>query len=261
MCVRSLTDPPGSPRQPGWPVVPRPSRYLLEEENGCDTASRGRRRRHRWGIDRGERGLVCPPPRLDRRRRGGRAGRRRVLLLACMPSKALLRPGEVLAAARRVPAATAAISGSVDVEKALASRDAFASNWDDTPQAGWLAGRHRRRDRSRPGTAAGERRVEVATPDGGRIALTARRPVVLATGSSAAIPPIDGLRDIAVLVKPLRRTRRSGRWRCRAVPVKRRSTKAGRGRGGTRAQPAARLRSWSSTAPRCRRPARRSSAS
>ncbi len=27
------------------------------------------------GIDRGKRGLVCPPPRLDRRRRGGRAGR------------------------------------------------------------------------------------------------------------------------------------------------------------------------------------------
>jgi len=116
---------------------------------------------------------------------------------ACMPSKALLRPGEVLAAERRVPAATAAISGSVDVEKALASRDAFASNWDDTPQAGWLAGIDVEIVRG-PGRLAGERRVEVATPDGGRIALTARRPVVLATGSSAAIPPIDGLRDIAV---------------------------------------------------------------
>jgi len=63
-----------------------------------------------------------------------------VLLLGVHAEQGAAAAGEVLAAARRVPAATAAISGSVDVEKALASRDAFASNWDDTPKAGWLVG-------------------------------------------------------------------------------------------------------------------------
>ena len=38
---------------------------------------------------------------------------------ACMPSKALLRPGEALAAARRVPAARDAVTGTVDVARAL----------------------------------------------------------------------------------------------------------------------------------------------
>ena len=38
----------------------------------------------------------------------------------CMPSKALLRPGEALAALRRVPGARAAITGEIDVDEALA---------------------------------------------------------------------------------------------------------------------------------------------
>src|SRR5919106_1209163 len=42
---------------------------------------------------------------------------------ACMPSKALLRPGEVLAAARRVPAAADAVTGEVDADAAFKSRD------------------------------------------------------------------------------------------------------------------------------------------
>ena len=116
---------------------------------------------------------------------------------ACMPSKALLRPGEVLAAARRVPAAAAAVTGSVDVEKALASRDAFAGGWDDGPQADWLAGVDVDVVRG-TGRLSGERAVQVDTPDGDRITLRARRAVVVATGSAAAVPPIEGLRDIAV---------------------------------------------------------------
>jgi len=116
---------------------------------------------------------------------------------ACMPSKALLRPGEVLAAVRRVPAAAGAVTGPVDVEKTLASRDAFSSGWDDAPQAAWLAGIGVDVVRGR-GRLAGERRVEVSTPDGGMVTLTARLAVVLATGSAAAVPPVDGLRDIAV---------------------------------------------------------------
>ncbi|MDP8978237.1 MAG: FAD-dependent oxidoreductase, partial [Actinomycetota bacterium] len=59
---------------------------------------------------------------------------------ACMPSKALLRPGEVLAEARRVPAAAAAVTGTVDPEATFESRDAFASDWDDKHQVAWVDG-------------------------------------------------------------------------------------------------------------------------
>ena len=48
---------------------------------------------------------------------------------ACMPSKALLRPGEALSTLRRVPGAKGAISGAVDVAEALARRDAMASQY------------------------------------------------------------------------------------------------------------------------------------
>ena len=115
---------------------------------------------------------------------------------ACMPSKALLRPGEVLAAARRVPAAASAVTGTIDVDKALRSRDKFASEWNDDGQAEWLASVDVDLVRGH-GRLAGERTVEVDADNGGRITLTARTAVVVATGSTAAVPPIEGLRDIA----------------------------------------------------------------
>ncbi|MPY82028.1 MAG: pyridine nucleotide-disulfide oxidoreductase [Actinophytocola sp.] len=115
---------------------------------------------------------------------------------ACMPSKALLRPGEVLAAARRVPAAASAVTGTIDVDKALRSRDKFASEWNDDGQAEWLASVDVGLVRGH-GRLAGDRTVEVDTDSGDRITLTARTAVVVATGSTAAVPPIEGLRDIA----------------------------------------------------------------
>ncbi len=42
---------------------------------------------------------------------------------ACMPSKALLRPGHVLAEVQRVPGAAQAVTGQLDVHAALARRD------------------------------------------------------------------------------------------------------------------------------------------
>ena len=44
---------------------------------------------------------------------------------ACMPSKALLRPGAVLAAARAVPGAAVVVSGMPDPQQVLARRDEF----------------------------------------------------------------------------------------------------------------------------------------
>ncbi len=107
----------------------------------------------------------------------------------CIPSKALLRPGDVIAAARRVPGAAAAVTGEVDVAAALAQRDYMTSNWDDTGALKWLMDERIELFRG-AGRLAGERTVDV----NGRV-LTARRAVVLATGTSAAIPPIPGLRE------------------------------------------------------------------
>lgn len=113
---------------------------------------------------------------------------------ACMPSKALLRGPEVLAAARRVPAAAAAIEGDLDVDKALSSRDAFAAEWDDSGQVEWLEGAGVALVRGH-GRLTGERRVRVTQDDGTTVDLEARVGVVVATGTAAAMPPIDGLAD------------------------------------------------------------------
>jgi pyruvate/2-oxoglutarate dehydrogenase complex dihydrolipoamide dehydrogenase (E3) component len=116
---------------------------------------------------------------------------------ACMPSKALLRPGEALAAARRVPGAAPAVTGDVDVEATLRSRDSFSSNWDDKHQVQWVESTGTTLVRGQ-GRLAGERTVAVTGEDGTVRTLTARRGVVIATGTSAAIPPVEGLRDIEV---------------------------------------------------------------
>ncbi|MGY1726990.1 dihydrolipoyl dehydrogenase family protein [Geodermatophilus sp. SYSU D01062] len=109
----------------------------------------------------------------------------------CIPSKTLVRPGDVLAATRRVPGAATAINGSVDVGAALARRDYMTSSWNDAGQERWLAdhGVHLVRG---PGRLVGERQVAV----GGGPVIRARRAVVLATGSSAVVPPVPGLVDV-----------------------------------------------------------------
>ena len=113
---------------------------------------------------------------------------------ACMPSKALLRPEEALAVAQRVPSLRRAITGGIDVERALHARNAFASNWNDEGQVQWLASVNAALVRGH-GRITGERAVSVTMPDGEMRELSARKAVVVATGSSAAMPPIEGLAD------------------------------------------------------------------
>jgi pyruvate/2-oxoglutarate dehydrogenase complex dihydrolipoamide dehydrogenase (E3) component len=108
---------------------------------------------------------------------------------ACMPSKALLRPAEALAEVRRVPGAAEAVTGGLDPEAALARRDEVIHDLDDSVQLPWLQDRGIELFRGR-GALDGERRVKV-----GDESLVARKAVVVATGSSAAIPPIDGLAE------------------------------------------------------------------
>jgi dihydrolipoamide dehydrogenase len=109
---------------------------------------------------------------------------------ACMPSKALLRPAELLAEVARVPGAREAVARPLDPTTVLERRDEVIRHFDDSTQLRWV--RERRINLIRgPARLDGERRVVV----GGEL-LTARRAVVIAVGSGAAIPPVEGLADI-----------------------------------------------------------------
>jgi pyruvate/2-oxoglutarate dehydrogenase complex dihydrolipoamide dehydrogenase (E3) component len=112
----------------------------------------------------------------------------------CIPSKTLIRPGDVLAAARRVPGAAEAITGDIDVAAALAQRDYMTNSWSDETQTLWLDEKGIELVRGH-GRLAGERTVEVETADGTR-SLEATTAVVLACGTSPFMPPIDGLADV-----------------------------------------------------------------
>jgi pyruvate/2-oxoglutarate dehydrogenase complex dihydrolipoamide dehydrogenase (E3) component len=113
---------------------------------------------------------------------------------ACIPSKTLIRPGDVLAAARRAPGAAEAVTGRLDTDAAFAQRDYMTADWDDAGQLAWLEGKGIRLLRG-VGALTGERAVEVAARDGSTRRLTAARAVILATGTSSLLPPIPGLRE------------------------------------------------------------------
>jgi pyruvate/2-oxoglutarate dehydrogenase complex dihydrolipoamide dehydrogenase (E3) component len=113
----------------------------------------------------------------------------------CIPSKTLIRPGDVVAAARRVPGADSAVTGAIDVAVAFAQRDYMTSHWHDDGQLPWLESKNVELFRGR-GRLAGERIVEVDLTDGGVRRLSVRRAVVLATGTTSFLPPVPGLADI-----------------------------------------------------------------
>ena len=112
----------------------------------------------------------------------------------CIPSKTLIRPGDVLAAARRAPGAAQAVTGHLDSAAAFAQRDYMTSHWRDDGELSWLEGKGIDLVRG-TGRLAGERAVEVEAADGTTRRLSAARAVVLATGTSPLIPPIPGLRE------------------------------------------------------------------
>jgi dihydrolipoamide dehydrogenase len=111
----------------------------------------------------------------------------------CIPSKTLIRPGDVLAAAQRAPGAAQAVTGRVDAAAAFMQRDYMTSNWRDDGQLSWLEGQGIELTRG-TGRLTGERTVEVET-SGSTRRLRAARAVVLATGSSSLVPSIPGLRE------------------------------------------------------------------
>src|ERR1044072_5304624 len=105
---------------------------------------------------------------------------------ACMPSKGLLRPAEVLAEVRRVPGAAEAARGELDVQAVLDRRDEIVHDLDDSSMLPWLEDRGIKLSRGF-GVRAGEKRVDVGDQQ-----LEARRAVILSGGPRAAMPPIEG---------------------------------------------------------------------
>src|SRR6188474_2055507 len=108
---------------------------------------------------------------------------------ACLPTKTLLRPTEVLAAARHAPGASEALTGGIDVERVHWWRDQVTDGRDDSWHAGWLEKqsaelvRGDARVARRGVVAVGDRELEYDE-------------LVVATGSHPAVPELDGLEDV-----------------------------------------------------------------
>ncbi|PXY27197.1 dihydrolipoyl dehydrogenase family protein [Prauserella muralis] len=110
---------------------------------------------------------------------------------ACIPSKALLRPGNLLAAVRRMPGVGE--GAKLDPGAVFARRDSFVSNGDDSGQFEWARGAGVEPVRAFA-RITGDREV---TLDDGRV-LRARHAVVVCTGSVPRDPGIEGLDRVPV---------------------------------------------------------------
>ncbi|UUS31137.1 MULTISPECIES: dihydrolipoyl dehydrogenase family protein [Streptomyces] len=107
---------------------------------------------------------------------------------ACVPSKMMVRAGNLLAEARRVPGAAGRAEVAADFSPVAARiRDEATDDWDDRAAVDRFTGKGGRFVRGR-GRLTGPGRVEAD----GRV-FTARRGVVLATGSRPRVPPVPGL--------------------------------------------------------------------
>ncbi|MET3805831.1 dihydrolipoamide dehydrogenase [Nakamurella sp. UYEF19] len=114
---------------------------------------------------------------------------------ACMPSKALLRPISVLDNARNLPGVQSIVGDhSLDAAAVLKRRDEIVHHHDDTSQVDWATSVGIDVVRGH-GRVAGAKTVEVTLPDGSVRTIHARLAVVLDTGTTAAVPPIPGLRE------------------------------------------------------------------
>ena len=108
---------------------------------------------------------------------------------ACLPTKTLLRPVELVAAARLAPGAAEALTGEVDIERVQWWRDQVTDRRDDSWHASWLGDQGAELVR---GEARVSRRGVVSV--GGRELRYDH--LVIATGSSPAVPPVDGLDEV-----------------------------------------------------------------
>jgi pyruvate/2-oxoglutarate dehydrogenase complex dihydrolipoamide dehydrogenase (E3) component len=111
----------------------------------------------------------------------------------CIPSKMMIRAGNLLAEGRRI----AGMAGTARIEPGWAPvahriRGEATDNWDDTVAADRFTGKGGILVRGHGRiTAPGE--VTVALAAGGDQVLRARRGIVIAAGTAPAVPPIPGL--------------------------------------------------------------------
>lgn len=107
---------------------------------------------------------------------------------ACIPSKTLLRSAEPYADAKRVPGSCQAVGGRLSFDAAAAWRNENVSDYDDTEHVPWLSQHHVELIR-------GEAHVEQR--DAVRVGEKVYRceALVIATGSTAHVPDIQGLTD------------------------------------------------------------------
>jgi pyruvate/2-oxoglutarate dehydrogenase complex dihydrolipoamide dehydrogenase (E3) component len=106
---------------------------------------------------------------------------------ACIPSKTLLRPLEVLNRARLAPGAAEGL-GQVDVQRVFWWRDQVAGK-DDESQAKWVTGLDVELIRG-TGVVAEPGRLQVGKRD------LEYEKLLIATGSVPVAPPIDGLAEL-----------------------------------------------------------------
>ncbi|KIW16713.1 hypothetical protein PV08_03902 [Exophiala spinifera] len=116
---------------------------------------------------------------------------------ACMPSKAILRPGEALAAARMVGGAKELIATDrlVDVEGVFARRDKVVNGYDDQHLVNLSLSQKCTVVRGR-GSLIGNKKVLVQNRIAQEKTLTATQAVVISTGSEPVIPDIRDIGNI-----------------------------------------------------------------
>jgi pyruvate/2-oxoglutarate dehydrogenase complex dihydrolipoamide dehydrogenase (E3) component len=102
---------------------------------------------------------------------------------ACMPTKTMLRAAELASSLERAPGLS---PERVDPDGVWSWRDWVTSDWDDTGQLEWLAGQRCEFVRGRGRVA----RPGVVEVDGEELPYDR---LVVATGSSPALPPVEGL--------------------------------------------------------------------
>lgn len=111
----------------------------------------------------------------------------------CIPSKMMIRAGNALAEARRVPGLAGDASVSPDFSVvARRIREEATDNWDDAVAAKRFTDKGGHLVRG-TGRLTGPRTVAVAKSDGGEATYSARRAVVLNPGTNPAVPDVPGL--------------------------------------------------------------------
>lgn len=114
---------------------------------------------------------------------------------ACMPSKALIRSGNALRSAQHVDGASQAVTSPIGVEQVLKRRNRIVDNWVDDKVTRGLTSAGIDVIRGEP-QFTGKKSLKVVSKDGQSQDFTAKHAVVVATGSDAMIPDIEGIDEV-----------------------------------------------------------------